>query len=446
MMRWLGGAGVLIAALGLRAVDAQQLTFTPYHANGIYAVHERIGWRVELAAGETAAGRYTYTLKRDGLAVIGTGTLDISTGHATIETSLDRPGMLLVEVRPPAGTVGFHGASKSEVGRVLLGAAVAPREIRPSAPKPRDFDAFWAAELRRLDSIPPEPVLTPGESGRPDVAYFTIRMNNVKGAHIYGQLAMPARQDEGRAGFPALLILQWASPPYPLHREWVTDYAARGWLVLNVEPHDVPADMPQAFYDALPQLIKDYRLIGRDSRDESYFLSMYLGDYRAAEYLASRPDWDGRTLVIMGTSMGGQQGFAVAGLDSRVTALVAHVPAGCDFLGPLHGRAAPYPNWDVERQDVRTAAGYFDAVNFAPRIRARALISMGFIDETSPPAGIWAAFNELLGPKEAAPMVDSPHNHLATAAQMLPYTRRSAEWLDILARGGDPIVPEREPR
>ena len=446
MMRWLGGAGVLIAALGLRAVDAQQLAFTPYHANGIYAVHERIGWRVELAAGETAAGRYTYTLKRDGLAVIGTGTLDISTGHATIETSLDRPGMLLVEVRPPAGTVGFHGASKSEVGRVLLGAAVAPREIRPSAPKPRDFDAFWAAELRRLDSIPPEPVLTPGESGRPDVAYFTIHMNNVKGAHIYGQLAMPARQDEGRAGFPALLILQWASPPYPLHREWVTDYAARGWLVLNVEPHDVPADMPQAFYDALPQLIKDYRLIGRDSRDESYFLSMYLGDYRAAEYLASRPDWDGRTLVIMGTSMGGQQGFAVAGLDSRVTALVAHVPAGCDFLGPLHGRAAPYPNWDVERQDVRTAAGYFDAVNFAPRIRARALISMGFVDETSPPAGIWAAFNELLGPKEAAPMVDSPHNHMATAAQMLPYTRRSAEWLDILARGGDPIVPEREPR
>ncbi|PYO86590.1 MAG: acetylxylan esterase, partial [Gemmatimonadetes bacterium] len=88
--------------------------------------------------------------------------------------------------------------------------------------------------------------------------------------------------------------------------------------------------MPQAFYDALPQLIKDYRLIGRDSRDESYFLSMYLGDYRATEYLASRPDWDGRTLVIMGTSMGGQQGFAVAGLDSRVTALVAHVPAGCD--------------------------------------------------------------------------------------------------------------------
>jgi cephalosporin-C deacetylase len=443
MTRWL--AAVLIVGLASHAaVEAQQLTFTPYHANGIYAVHERIGWRVEMPAGQTAAGRYTYTFKRDGSVVIGTGTLDLSSGRGIIETTLDRPGMLLVEVRPPAGTAGFHGASKSEVGRVLLGAAVAPREIRPVAKRPRDFDAFWSAQLRRLDSVPVDAVLKAGESDRPNVEYFTIRLNNVNGARVYGQLARPARAGEGP--FPALLILQWASAPYPLQREWVTVYAAQGWLVLNVEPHDVPADMPKAFYDALPQLIKDYRLIGRDSRDESYFLSMYLGDYRAAEYLASRPDWDGRTLVVMGTSMGGQQGFALAGLDPRVTALIAHVPAGCDFLGPLHGRAAPYPNWDVEREDVRTAAGYFDAVNFAPRIKARALISMGFIDETSPPAGIWAAVNQLAGPTEAVPMLDSPHNHLATAEQMAPYTDRSSAWLAALLRGDDPLGTRREAR
>jgi cephalosporin-C deacetylase len=424
------------------AASAQQLTFTPYHADGMYDVGERVGWHVAVASGQTAGGgTYTYTLKRDGRAVIGRGTLDPSSGHATIEASLDRPGMLLVEVRPPAGTTGFHGASKSEVGRVLLGAAVAPRRIGPSGRRPPDFDAFWTAELSRLDSVPADPVLTPGESGRPDVEYFTIRMNNVGGAHIYGQLARPSRQQGGGGTFPALLILQWASPPYPLQRQWVTDYAAQGWLVLDVEPHDVPADMPQAFYDALPQLIKNYGLIGRHSRDESYFLPMYLGDYRAAEYLASRADWDGRTLVVMGTSMGGQQGFAVAGLDSRVTALIANVPAGCDLLGPLRGRAAPYPNWDVERPEVRRTAGYFDAVHFAPRIRARALVSIGFIDETTPPAGIWAAFNLVPGIKEAVPLVDSPHNHMATAEEVLPYTRRSAAWLAALARGGDSTQP-----
>jgi cephalosporin-C deacetylase-like acetyl esterase len=443
--RWL--TGFLIAVLGPRAtVDAQQLTFTPYHANGIYNVGERVGWSVEVAPGQTAAKSYDYTLKRDGLTAIGHGTLDLSAGRATIETSLDRPGMLLVEVRPPAGTIGFHGASKSEDGRVLLGAAVAPNQIRPSERRPSDFDAFWASELRRLDSVAPEPVVTPGESGRTDVEYFTIRLNNVNGAHIYGQLAKPARPSEGGSGFPALLILQWASAPHRLQREWVTDYAARGWLVLNVQPHDVPVDMPDAFYKALPQLLKDYRLIGRHSRVESYFLPMYLGDYRAADYLASRADWDGRTLVVMGTSMGGQQGFAVAGLHPRVTALIANVPAGCDLLGPLRGRAASYPNWDVTQPDVRRTAGYFDAVNFAPRVRARTLISIGFIDETTPPAGIWAAFNQLPGLKESIPLVDSPHNHMATQTQVLPYTRRSAEWLEILARGGDPLAVNREAR
>jgi cephalosporin-C deacetylase-like acetyl esterase len=172
---------------------------------------------------------------------------------------------------------------------------------------------------------------------------------------------------------------------------------------------------------------------------------MYLGDYRAAEYLAGRPDWDGRTLVVMGISMGGQQSFAVAGLDPRVTALIVDVPAGGDVLGPDHGRAAAYPNWDVSRPDVRRTAVYFDAANFAPRISARSLVAMGFIDETCPPASVWATYDRIPAPKEAVPMVDSPHNHMATPEEQLSYTRRSAEWLDILVHGGDPLAAARRP-
>jgi cephalosporin-C deacetylase len=433
-MRLLLAAAVLAPTVAWRSAVTQQLTFTPYRADGTYEVGARVGWRVAAAPGQQAPGTYSYTVKRDGLEVLGSGAFDVGSGRATIETALDRPGMVLVEVRPPAGTSGFHGQSKAEVGRVLLGAAVAPTRIQPSAPRPVDFDAFWDAKIHALEAVPADPTLTPGESDRPGVEYFTIKMNNIAGAHVYGQLAKPARAGT----FPALLVLQWASPPYPLAKAWVTDRAAEGWLVLDVEPHDVPSDMPQAFYDALPQLIKDYRTIGQHSRDESYFLPMYLGDYRAVEYLASRPDWDGKTLVVMGTSMGGQQGFAVAGLNRKVTDLIVNVPAGCDVSGPLHGRAAPYPNWDVTRPDILATAVYFDAVNFASRIEARALVALGFIDETSTPAGIWAAFNLIKGPKQAAPMVDSPHNHLATPEQQLPYTRRSAEWLDILVHGGDP--------
>jgi cephalosporin-C deacetylase len=419
------------------SAHAQQLTFAPEHATGIYAVGERVGWTVSVPPGSTAStGAYTYTIRRNGLEVVKTGSITLSSGSAKIETSLAEPAMLVVEVKPPAGTMGFGGRSTGGDGRVLLGAAVAPTAIQRSAPRPADFDAFWSAKLAQLAAVPASPVLTSGESGKPGVDYATIKMNNINGAHIYGQLAKPSR--EGK--FPALLILQWASPPYPLQKQWVTDHAAEGWLTLNVEPHDVPGDMPQAFYDALPQIIKNYNTIGQLSRDESYFLAMYLGDYRAVEYLASRPDWDGKTIVVMGTSMGGQQSLAVAGLNPRVTALIVNVPSGADATASLHGRAAGYPSWNVSRAEVLETARYFDTVNFASRISAKSLVAMGFIDDVSPPAGIWAAFNQINGPKEAAPMFDSPHNHLATPAQQLPYTQRSTEWLSTLVRGGDPTV------
>jgi len=40
---------------------------------------------------------------------------------------------------------------------------------------------------------------------------------------------------------------------------------------------------------------------------------MYLRDSRAIDYIASRPDWDGKTIVVMGTSMGGHQSLVAAG-------------------------------------------------------------------------------------------------------------------------------------
>ena len=411
-------------------------TIVPDHADGIYAAGERVGWTVTMPTGPGRMS-YPYTVRRNGGEVITTGSLDLSKGRARIETSLAEPAMVVVEIKPPKPDSTFGDRSTGGPGRILLGAAVAPTGIRAAEPKPADFDAFWEGKLKALAAVPMNPVIQTGESGKRGVEWATVRLDHLRGAHVYGQLAKPAR--EGR--FPGLVIYQWASPPYPLQKPWVTERAAEGWLALNVEPHDVPADMPQAFYDALPAMIKQYNTIGQHSRDESYFLQMYLGAYRAIEYLATRPDWDGKTIVVMGTSMGGQQSFAAAGLNPRVTALIVNVPAGADVTSTMHGRWASYPNWNVSRPEVRETARYFDTANFAPRITARSLVALGFIDDVSAPAGIWSVFNQIRGPKEVVPMPDSPHNHLATPKQQQPYTRRSAEWLGVLVRGGDPTAP-----
>lgn len=55
---------------------------------------------------------------------------------------------------------------------------------------------------------------------------------------------------------------------------------------------------------------------------------------------------------------------------------------------------------------------YFDTVNFASRIEAPVVAVIGFIDTTSPAVGIFAALNQIPGPKEAIAMVESDHNHI----------------------------------
>jgi cephalosporin-C deacetylase len=411
--------------LGLLSANAlpADWALTPIKPSGVYTTGEAAGWSVKPVG--TATGSYRYELRQNNLTILRSGTLDASTGAIDIRAS--EPGMLFLEIKPASG----NAASQ------VAGLAVNPHAISPSLPAPRDFDSFWKAKIRQSQRVPLDAVLTPGTSDRDGVEFFTVRMKHSDGTAIHGQLAKPARA--GR--YPALVIFQWASPPYPLQKSWVTERAAQGWLVLNIEPHDVLPDQPQSYYDALPDELKNYQNIGRGDRDRNYFLRMYVGDYRAVEYLASRNDWNGAQLVAMGTSMGGQQSICTAALNSKVTAVIAHVPAGADMLGPLHGRASGYPNWPASDKGVQRTAPYFDTVNCAARVKVPALVSMGFIDTVTPPVGIWAMFNQLRGPKEVVPLVDAAHNHQSTAEQQAAYTRRAEAWLTQLRNGQSPLPP-----
>ena len=430
-------AGIRSAALGLLVAAslsrAQPLALAPLQPSGIYAVGEHLGWKVTVPGPPVASVQFT--LRKNGLTVLRQDTLDLSSGAGVIETSLDEPGAVLLEI---TGVGTGAGAGGRGGGRTLAGALVAPEKLPPSSPRPADFDAWWAEKIRALHAIPAHPEVTPGDSGIATVDYALVQLDNINGTHVHGQLARPKAGDK----FPALLVLQWAGV-YPLQKSTVTRRAAQGWLALNLEPHDLPVDQPAAFYANEPS-VKNYQAIGQDDREKSYFLRMYLSAYRALDYLAARPDWDGKTLVVMGTSMGGQQSIAMAGLHPQVTALLVMVPSSCDLTGPEHGRAAGFPDW---ARDARTkhnpqileTGRYFDPVNFAPHIRAAALVAMGFFDETSPPAGVWSALNLMTGPKEAVPMINSGHQD-ANGSQR-PYQLRSEAWLAALVRGASVPPP-----
>jgi len=128
------------------------------------------------------------------MTVTKQGTLDLP---ATLQTSLDSPGTVLVE---------FKGKQGDKEFKALAGAVAAPEKIAPSAARPDDFDEFWKAKIEQLEAIPTNPQLEPADAGKADVDYFKLRLDNINGSHVYGQLAKP--QKEGK--YPAMLIVQYA--------------------------------------------------------------------------------------------------------------------------------------------------------------------------------------------------------------------------------------------
>ena len=464
----------LCAALACaqRAPIPQQLTFTPYHSTGIYRIGETVGWTVTPGP-VTPTYAYHYTVRRNNNVVLKEGKLDLSSGKDTIEIVGDQPEMIYVAIEPyavlPSATAAVEASPSSQQasappidaaapsvtaaaagvapnrspytggntgrnnGLYAVGAAVAPLQIGMDTPRPADFDSFWNEKLAQQAKIPNNPVLSPAQSDIPGVelSIFTL---DALGSKAHGYVAKPAKDGK----FPALVQLQYAGV-YALNARMDEQRAASGWLVINVDSHDKQPNDPSG------GIARAYQAIGNTDREKSYFLNMYLRDSRALDYVITRPDWDGKTIVLTGGSMGGQQSLVLAGLRPEpISAVLVCVPAGADTNGDLHGRKAGYPNWPSDNPDIMKTALYFDPVNFASHIKAPVMAGMGFIDTIAPPAGIWTALNQIPGPKEVLPMIQSEHDNM-TPREGHACPVRTSEILDQIVHG-IPFTPKGLPQ
>src|SRR5258708_36109345 len=98
--------------------QAQQFSFEPFHKSGIYELGERAGWTATLAP-----GMLNYIIRKNNLDVIQTGTVDPASGCATIETTVDEPAMLYVEVLTQQG-------AGEPVAPIQLGPSKAPGNLQ----------------------------------------------------------------------------------------------------------------------------------------------------------------------------------------------------------------------------------------------------------------------------------------------------------------------------
>jgi cephalosporin-C deacetylase len=430
---------------GQRAQPVQQLVFRPYHASGLYDVGDTVGWIV--SPGPTAPTyAYKWIIRRNNKEVLKEGNLDLSSGKDRIEIVGDQPEMIYVAIEPYANLSGGNvakdqgasitsnsgsaitpafvgGNTGRNNGLYAVGAGVAPRKLGLSTPRPADFDAFWHGKLAAQAKVPINPGVTPIQSDIPGIEESMFALDAL-GSKVHGYVAKPARQGK----FPAIIQLQYAGI-YALDPNWAAQRAADGWLVINVDAHDkLPSDRSG-------DIPKSYVAVGNTDREKSYFLNMYLRDSRALDYLLARKDWDGKTIVLIGGSQGGQQSLALAGLrPEKITAVLVCVLAGADTNGDLHGRKSGFPNWPSDNPKAMETALYFDPINFASRIKAPVMAGMGFIDTVSPPAGVWTALNQIPGPTEPLPLIESEHDNL-TPDKGRACPARTQQILDSLRTG-----------
>ncbi|MDR1788997.1 MAG: acetylxylan esterase [Opitutaceae bacterium] len=329
--------------------------------------------------------------------------------------TLSQPGFLRC-------TASVTVAGRSYSGRAT--AAFSPEKILPTQDNPADFDAFWDAGKSELAAIPMDATRTllPDQcTGDVNVYHVSFRVTGGDAraqSRIYGILCEPKAPGK----YPAVLRVPGAGVRTYLPAK--TALAARGLITLEIGIHGIPVNLPQSFYDALRAgALSNYNSNQLDNRDAYYYRRVYLGCVRANDYLTSLPNWDGKNLLVTGGSQGGQLSIVTAGLDPRVTALAPIYPAYCDVTGYLHGRAGGWPHFF--RPDPKTGkaahsenpakiatTAYYDAVNFARRVKAPGLYSWGYNDETCPPTSMFAAYNAVTAPKALNLALITGHNTL----------------------------------
>ena len=346
-------------------------------------------------------GEVNIELSNDGITLERT-TRPLS--EATVTSTLDAPGFLWCIVTytgtDGTATVGYGGAGFD------------PLSIKPSLPVPDDFDAFWADKKTKLAEVPMNPRLTPVESPAATVECLDVQLDCLGGAPVSGYLTRPiGAQPKSLA---AMLFVHGAGV---VSARKQPDIAAEGVLALDINAHGIPNGQSDEFYKDLSNgKLAGYPHFGKEDREASYFLGMYLRLMRAMDFLTAQPEWDGKILIVEGTSQGGGQSLVAAGLDSRVTALCAGVPAMCEHTGTIVGWPLLVPRDAAGNPDpkVQETSRYFDAMNFAARTKADALVSVGFIDGVCRPTSVYAAYNNLPCKKE---ILNKPHMNHAVAPE-----------------------------
>ena len=282
------------------------------------------------------------------------------------------------------------------------------RVYKPPRDEPDDFDAFWADTLAEARAHDLDAVFEPADFGLATLEVYDVTYSGFNGERIKGWYMRPS----GSAGpLPAVIeyIGYGGGRAFPI--EWLP-FPSAGFAYLVMDTRGQGSvwsrgDTPDASSGANPSA-PGFMTQGILDPQTYYYRRLITDAVRAVEAIGTRAEVDSTRIAVSGQSQGGGLSIAVAGLLLDVKVCLADVP----FL--QHFRRAieitpddPYPEiaryLQVHRDKIdavlRTLS-YFEGMNFAARMKARALYSVGIMDTICPPSTVYASYNHVKGEKE----------------------------------------------
>ena len=406
-------AAVVLAAAFFGADGAEKLPVRvrAERESALYRAGEEIVFRVRALDenGSPVAGKkLDWTLSGDG-GLLKKGTVTPGTDGEKITVTWDKPGFVLLEVVSPA-------ENGKRPRPVHAGAGVDVEKIRCGAMPPPDFDAFWDAQLKELRSRPFKSKLTELKpSPHPGVRIYDVRLDDGT-LGVTGYLVIPEKAVKG--GHPAELLFNGAGSIGASWKSAAPRAARYNAIVFDMSVQDVPNGLDDAGRRALRKSprIAGYMYRGVESPETYPIREVFLRVARSIDFVKSLPEWDGRTLVTFGGSLGGAQSIFAAYAEPQVCLCVANAPALADHFGAEAGHAAGWPDMfrtlakEPEKlAKARKTMRYFDLVNFVRRVRCPVRLSVGFIDRICPPATAYALYHAIPGEKSIARVVTGKH-------------------------------------
>lgn len=259
-------------------------------------------------------------------------------------------------------------------------------------PSQEQIGAFWKKTLAALAEVPAEAHVKKLKDSLP-YQVFAITVQSLDKIRIAGYLSVPRQQTAKQTRFPVIVSASGYSGDQGVHLK----ECRRGYAILQVYPRGQGPSEKYWKPDG------DKLSAHLNTPDEAYYRGGYADVIRMIDYVASRPDMDSSHIAMVSSSQGGGIALAVAALDPRVKAVVAHVPFLCNFrmaaAMPSLVKALLDRSHNNNERSLQTL-DYFDPLQLAPGIRVPVLMSAGGMDRTCPQGTIQSVYDRISSPKE----------------------------------------------